>query len=71
MPYVACPACGLRTYSAAAWAETDHCPVCAEELPARSGRFVAVHTHASEVRMAQIKCARAALQRLRERASEG
>jgi uncharacterized Zn finger protein (UPF0148 family) len=71
MPYIACPACGLPTYTAAAWAGTDQCPACAAELPSKSGRVLSVGSLTSESRMAQIESARAALQRLRRRAGGG
>jgi hypothetical protein len=71
MPYIACPACGLPTYTAAAWAGTDQCPACAAELPSKSGRVLSVRSLTSESRMAQIESARAALQRLRQRAGGG
>ena len=32
MPYVHCPRCGLRTYSAARWSHVDHCAGCDEVL---------------------------------------
>jgi hypothetical protein len=71
MPYVECPVCGLESYTAAGWAETDHCPGCAGALPSRSAGVVPVRRFTTEARMAQIESARVALQRLRERAREG
>jgi ribosomal protein L34E len=32
MPYVHCPRCGLRTYSAARWSHVDRCANCDEVL---------------------------------------
>jgi hypothetical protein len=32
VPYVHCPSCDLRTYTAAAWLDADHCPHCATPL---------------------------------------
>jgi ribosomal protein L34E len=32
MPYVHCPRCGLRTYSAARWSHVDRCADCDEVL---------------------------------------
>jgi hypothetical protein len=71
MPYVACPACGLPTYTAAAWAGTDQCPGCAAELPHRSGRVLTVGSLTSQARTLRVESARAAMQRLRQRAGEG
>lgn len=33
MPYVACPHCGHRTFSAAYWSNREHCGACGRELP--------------------------------------
>ncbi len=32
MPYLACAACSMKTYSAALWSTTDHCPACGAAL---------------------------------------
>ena len=32
MPYVSCPHCGVRTYSAARWSHVDRCGSCGEVL---------------------------------------
>jgi hypothetical protein len=69
MPYVACPGCTLRTYSAAAWAETDDCPRCGRELPSRSVRVAPVRVASHMTRAAQIESARIALLRIREQTS--
>ncbi len=34
MPYVTCPRCGVRTFSAAYWSNREHCGNCGQELPA-------------------------------------
>jgi hypothetical protein len=68
MPYVACPACGLQTYTAAAWGGADECPGCSGELPSRAREIVAARNRAMQIRMAQVDSARAALQQLRQRA---
>jgi hypothetical protein len=33
MPYVVCPRCRIRTYSAAPWSQSPECPSCGAELP--------------------------------------
>jgi len=33
MPYVTCPRCGLRTFTAARWSNREHCGNCGVELP--------------------------------------
>jgi ribosomal protein L37E len=33
MPYVRCPGCGLRTFSAAYWSSTEECGRCGVALP--------------------------------------
>lgn len=33
MPYLRCPHCQLRTFSAARWSTVDHCGRCGAELP--------------------------------------
>jgi hypothetical protein len=71
MPYVACPGCSLRTYSAAAWADTDHCPGCGRQLPSKPLRFAAVRRGVPRNRAAQVESARTALLRLRQRPGEG
>jgi hypothetical protein len=71
MPYVACPACGLQTYTAAAWGGADQCPGCSGELPSKARGIVAVCNLTTQARMAQIDSARAALQQLRRRANLG
>ncbi len=35
MPYVTCPACETRSYSAARFSTADDCPRCGRELPRR------------------------------------
>jgi hypothetical protein len=34
MPYVACPRCGHRSFTAAYWSNREHCGNCGAELPA-------------------------------------
>jgi hypothetical protein len=68
MPYVACPTCGLRSYTAATWAPADHCPRCGCDLPARVTTLVPVGGPSQQLRWAaQIESARTALRHLRER----
>jgi hypothetical protein len=71
MPYVACPGCSLRTYSAATWADTDQCPGCGRELPSKPMRRASVRITIPRARAVQVESARTALLRLRERAGEG
>ncbi|MBB4661904.1 hypothetical protein [Conexibacter arvalis] len=33
MPYIACPRCGVRTFTAAYWSNREHCGNCGTELP--------------------------------------
>jgi len=33
MPYVTCPRCGVRTFTAAYWSNREHCGNCGRELP--------------------------------------
>lgn len=33
MPYVTCPSCAVRTFSAAYWSNREHCGNCGRELP--------------------------------------
>ena len=70
MPYVACPDCNLRTYSAAAWADADDCPSCGRKLPSKPLRLGSVRMAVPTARAAQIESARTALLRLRQRAGE-
>jgi hypothetical protein len=37
MPYVVCPACGIRTYSAARHSTADACPKCDTKLTMSPG----------------------------------
>jgi ribosomal protein S27E len=37
MPYVVCPACGIRTYSAARHSTADTCPKCDTKLARSPG----------------------------------
>jgi hypothetical protein len=48
MPYVRCPRCGLRTFSAACWANVDHCERCAAELPRPKRRLASRFTAVSQ-----------------------
>jgi hypothetical protein len=32
VPYIECPQCGLRLYTAAAWTTRDECPYCLAPL---------------------------------------
>jgi hypothetical protein len=36
MPYMHCPSCGLRAFSAAYWSSTEECGRCGESLPRKS-----------------------------------
>lgn len=38
MPYVNCPRCGVRTYSAARWSNVDRCANCDEVLARRPAK---------------------------------
>jgi len=38
VPYVRCPGCELRTYSAALWSGWDDCPSCGTRLPVERSR---------------------------------
>jgi hypothetical protein len=68
VPYVTCPTCGVRTYSAATWSNTDHCPRCGRDLPPRVRTPVATAGPAQQRRRAvQIESATIALRHLRER----
>ena len=37
MPYVACPRCGIKTYSAARHSTSDSCPSCGTRLARTPG----------------------------------
>ena len=68
MPYINCPTCGVRTYSAATWSSTDHCPRCGRDLPPRTTTAVATAAPPQQLRRAaQIESATIALRRLRKR----
>ena len=68
MPYISCPTCGVRTYSAATWSNIDHCPRCGRDLPPRLRTGVATAGPPQQLRRAaQIESATTALTRLRER----
>jgi hypothetical protein len=38
MPYVSCPACDLRVFSAARYSTRDTCPYCTMPLPTAADR---------------------------------
>jgi tRNA(Ile2) C34 agmatinyltransferase TiaS len=68
VPYIPCPNCGVRTYSAATWSNTDHCPRCGRELQPRTRTLVPTAGPSQQLRRwAQIESATTALRHLRER----
>lgn len=68
MPYIPCPSCGVRTYSAATWSNTDHCPRCGCDLPPRTRTLVPLAGPSQQLRWAtQIDSAKIAPRQLRNR----
>jgi predicted RNA-binding Zn-ribbon protein involved in translation (DUF1610 family) len=68
VPYMSCPDCGARTYSAATWSNVDHCPRCGRDLPPRSRTALTGAGPPQQLRRAaQLESATTALRRLRER----
>jgi hypothetical protein len=70
VPYISCPTCGVRTYSAATWSNIDHCPRCGRDLPPPTRTALASTEPPQQLRRAaQIESATIALRRLRERSN--
>jgi hypothetical protein len=70
VPYISCPTCGVRTYSAATWSNIDQCPHCGRDLAPPTRTALASTGPPQQLRRAaQIESATTALRRLRERSS--
>jgi hypothetical protein len=68
VPYISCPTCGLRTYSAATWSNTDQCPRCDCDLPPRIRTLAPIGRPSQQRRRTmQMELATTALRQLRER----